>query len=144
MATALTHKMFVNLPVKDLRRSVEFFKKLGFTFDPRFTDGQSTCMIVGDDAYVMLLEEQRFKDFIAKPIADASRATEGIFSVEAGSKQEVDELVTIALGAGGRPAAQTLEMDSMYNRSFYDPDGHHWEAFFMDPLATRTEKQADS
>ena len=152
MATALTRKMFVNLPVRDLNRSITFFKKLGFDFDPRFTDDHATCMIVGGDAYVMLLEENRFKDFARKPIADATRGTEGIFALSAASKEEVDQLVNTALKSGGKPAAENQEESFMYGRSFYDPDGHHWESIYMDPLAlpapsesqTPPEVQADS
>lgn len=109
MATALTRKMFVNLPVRDLNRSITFFKKLGFDFDPRFTDDHATCMIVGGDAYVMLLEENRFRDFARKPIADATRGTEGIFALSAASKEEVDQLVNTALKSGGQPAAENQE-----------------------------------
>jgi uncharacterized protein len=150
MATALPRKMFVNLPVRDLNRSIGFFKKLGFRFDPRFTDEQATCMIVGGDAYVMLLQEDRFKDFARKPIADAMRGTEGIFALSADSRAEVDELVNTALSNGGKPAAEKQEEPFMYTRSFYDLDGHHWEAVYMDPRAVDPESvpppeaQADS
>lgn len=150
MATALPRKIFVNLPVKDLNRSIGFFKKLGFKFDPQFTDEQATCMIIGDDAFVMLLEEKRFKDFVRKPIADATRGTEGIFTVSTVSRDEVDQLVNTALSSGGSPAAEKQEESFMYGRSFYDPDGHHWEVIYMDPQALESrsalaaEAQADS
>jgi uncharacterized protein len=142
--------MFVNLPVKDLKRSIAFFEKLGFDFDPHFTDEHATCMIVGDGAFVMLLEEARFKDFARKPISDARRGTEGIFSISTVSRAEVDRLLTIALDAGAEPAAEKQEDTFMYGRSFYDPDGHHWEVMYLDPQALQTgsalepEAQADS
>lgn len=148
MATALPRKMFVNLPVRDLNRSVAFFKKLGFRFDPQLSDEQMTCMIIGDDASVMLLEENRFKDFARKPIIDARRATEGIFALSAASRGEVDELVDAALSSGGKPAAEKQEQNFLYSRSFYDLDGHHWEAVYLEPqgVEARTpfELQADS
>jgi hypothetical protein len=127
--------MFVNLPVRDLRRSVEFFTKLGFEFDPKFTDEQATCMIVSEEAFVMLLVEKRFQDFARRPICDASRSTEGIFALTAGSRAEVDELVNAALAAGGTRAADPMDLGFMYGWSFYDPDGHHWEVFYMDPAS---------
>lgn len=128
-------KMFLNLPVRDLKRSVEFFTRLGFAFDPRFTDDQATCMIVSEEAFVMLLVEKRFLDFARRPICDASRSTEGIFALTAGSRAEVDELVNTALAAGGTRAADPMDHGFMYGWSFYDPDGHHWEVFHMDPAA---------
>ena len=148
MATALPRKMFVNLPVRDLNRSIAFFRKLGFRFDPQFTDEQSTCMIIGDDASVMLLEEARFKDFARKPVTDATRGTEGIFALSAVSRDEVDELVDTALESGGTLAAEKQEEPLMYSRSFYDLDGHHWEAVYMEPQGLDAkapfEVQADS
>ena len=148
MATELPRKMFVNLPVKDLDRSIGFFKKLGFRFDSQFTDEHATCMIIGDDSSVMLLDEDRFKDFARKPIADATRGTEGIFALSAVSRDEVDELVDTALNEGGQPAAEKQEAPLAYSRSFYDLDGHHWEAVYMVPQGTEAkqpfEVQADS
>jgi uncharacterized protein len=133
VATTRTCKLFVNLPVQDLKRSIEFFTRLGFAFNPKFTDEQATCMILSDEAYVMLLVEKRFSDFARKPIADAGRTTEGILAITAGSRAEVDTLTDLALAAGGTPAAEPMDHGFMYGRSFYDPDGHHWELFWMDP-----------
>jgi predicted lactoylglutathione lyase len=94
-------KIFVNLPVKDLNRSVEFFKKLGFTFNQKFTDDTATCMIISDNIFAMLLKEERFKDFTKKQIADASKTTEALLALDAESKEQVDELVKKAVDAGG-------------------------------------------
>lgn len=94
-------KIFVNLPVKDLNRSVEFFKKLGFTFNQKFTDDTATCMIISDNIFAMLLKEERFKDFTKKQIADASKTTEALLALDAESKEQVDELVKKAVNAGG-------------------------------------------
>ena len=128
-------KMFVNLPVKDLTRSVDFFTRLGFTFDPAFTDEQATCMVVSDEAFVMLLVEPRFKDFATKDISDASSSTEVIIAVSASSREEVDHLADAALAAGGSPAKDPMDMGFMYGRSFSDLDGHSWEVMWMDPQA---------
>lgn len=129
----MARKLFVNLAVRDLKRSVEFFTKLGFAFDPRFTDENATCMIVGEDAFAMLLVPKFFEGFLRKPACDPGQATEAILSFSVESRAEVDRLSETALASGGTRAADTIEMDFMYNRSFYDPDGHHWEVFWMDP-----------
>jgi uncharacterized protein len=135
MATATSRKIFVNLAVKDLQRTIAFFTALGFEFDPRFTDEQATCMIVSEDAYVMLLVDERFKDFTKKAIADSTTATEVIVALSAESREQVDELADKALRAGGSPANDPMEMGFMYGRSFHDPDGHLWELIWMDPAA---------
>jgi predicted lactoylglutathione lyase len=136
MATAATtRKIFVNLAVKDLDRAVEFFTKLGFTFDPRFTDETATCMVVSDDAFVMLLVEDRFKDFTKKELADPAKQTEAIMALSAESREQVDEFADTALASGATTANEPMEMDFMYARSFHDPDGHLWEIVWMDPSA---------
>jgi len=127
--------MFVNLPVRDLKRSVAFFTKLGFTFEPRFTDENATCMIVGGDAFVMLLVEPFFKTFTRRQLCDTRTHTEGLFAISAGSRAEVDHLVKTAVAAGGDYAVDPQDHGFMYGWSFYDPDGHHWEVFWMDAAA---------
>ncbi len=94
-------KIFVNLPVKNLNRSIEFFTKLGYTFNPQFTDENATCMIIGENIFAMLLVEERFKDFTKKPIADAKKSTEVLISLDAESREKVDEMVQKAVDAGG-------------------------------------------
>ena len=135
MSASTSRKIFVNLPVKDLTASVDFFTALGFTFDPAFTDEQATCMVVSDEAFVMLLVEPRFKDFATKDISDASSSTEVIIAVSASSREEVDHLADTALAAGGSPAKDPMDMGFMYGRSFSDLDGHSWEVMWMDPSA---------
>jgi uncharacterized protein len=135
MTTNTSRKIFVNLAVKDLDRSVQFFTKLGFAFDPRFTDEQATCMIVSDEAFVMLLVENRFKDFTKKEVADSTTQTEAILALSAESREQVDELAEKALEAGGAEANDPMDHGSMYSRSFQDPDGHLWELIWMDPAA---------
>lgn len=130
-------KLFVNLPVRDLDRSIEFFKKLGFEFNPQFTDETATCMLVGEDAYVMLLTEPKFRQFTKNQLCETSTHTEGLFAFSVGSRAEVDEIVETALAAGGKLAHETQDLGFMYQRSFYDLDGHHWETFWMDPAAVQ-------
>jgi predicted lactoylglutathione lyase len=134
----MSRKMFVNLPVEDLDRTVDFFTKLGFSFDPRFTDENATCMLVGEDAYVMLLVQPFFKGFTKKELVDTSTHTEAIVALSAESREEVDDLADKALAAGGAPANDPQDHGFMYERSFHDPDGHLWGVFWMDPAALET------
>ena len=131
-------KLFVNLAVADLPRSMQFFGKLGFSFNPKFTDANAACMIVSDEAYVMLLTEPFFRTFTRREPCDTSRQTEGLFALSCATRAEVDELVQTALAAGGTPAMDAQDHGFMYARSFYDPDGHHWEVFWMDPKAAQS------
>jgi len=135
MAPATSRLIFVNLAVEELGRSVEFFTALGFTFDPRFTDEHATCMIVSDQAFVMLLVKSRFRDFTKKELADPTTQTEAILALSAESREEVDALAEKALAAGGTPANDPIEMDFMYGRSFQDLDGHLWELIWRNPSA---------
>jgi hypothetical protein len=127
--------MFVNLAVEDLERSIDFFTKLGFSFDARFTDENATCMLVGEDAYVMLLVKPFFQGFTKKELADPAAHTETIVAVSAGSREEVDDLADRALAAGAATANEPQDHGFMYERSFHDPDGHLWGVFWMDPAA---------
>lgn len=133
MTTTKPRKLFVNLPVRDLPRSIAFFTKLGFTFNAQFTDEHATCMIVSEEAYVMLLAEHRFRDFTKRPIADATTQTEALFALSCESRAEVDHLVRTAVAAGGSHAMDAQDYGFMYAWSFYDLDGHHWEVMWMDP-----------
>ena len=126
-------KIFVNLPVKDLGRSVRFFTRLGFTFDPRFTDDTATCMIVGEDIFVMLLTEAKFRTFTPKAIADARRSTEVLVALSLDGRDDVDEMVRKALAAGGASVREPKDHGFMYEHAFEDPDGHIWEVFWMSP-----------
>jgi uncharacterized protein len=129
--------IFVNLPVKDLNKTVEFFTKLGFTFNPQFTDENATCMIVGKDIFVMLLVEKFFKTFTKKEISDTTKNTEAIVALSAQSREEVDQMMEKVLGAGGREARDPQDHGWMYGRSFEDINGHLWEIFYMDESAMK-------
>ncbi len=124
---------FVNLPVKDLNRSVEFFTALGFGFNEQFTDENATCMIVNEGAYVMLLAERFFETFVSKTIADASCQTEVLIALSCDSREQVDDTVRRALAAGGMPSNGPKDEGFMYGWSFQDPDGHNWELVYMKP-----------
>jgi len=126
-------KMFVNLPVKDLKRAVEFFTKLGYKFNPQFTDENATCMIVGEDNYVMLLVETFFKTFTPKAIADAKSSTETLTCLSASSRDDVNRIVDLAAKAGARKYAEPKDYGFMYQWGFEDLDGHLWEYVWMDP-----------
>lgn len=131
----MSRLLFLNLPVKDLDASVAFFTQLGFAFNPKFTDESATCMIVNEQAYVMLLVQPRFADFTTKPLADAHATTGSIACVSADSREAVDAFADAALGAGAAPAKDPQDYGFMYSRSFADLDGHHWEVMWMDPEA---------
>ena len=133
MATASARKLFVNLPVKNLKRSMEFFQTVGFTFNKQFTDDSAACMVVSDDAYFMLLAEPRFRDFTLREICDTQTQIEGIFALSASSRAEVDALVKKAIYAGGTYAQKAQDHGFMYGWGFFDLDGHHFEVLWMDP-----------
>lgn len=128
-------KIFVNLPVKDLNRSVEFFTKLGYTFNPQFTDENATSMIISDDIYVMLLVEKFFKTFITTEIADATKTTEVLICLSADSRKAVDDLVKKAVDAGGSTFRPVQDHGWMYASAYRDLDGHIWEISWMDMSA---------
>ena len=132
MATKSARKIFVNLAVKDLQKSKEFFSKLGFEFNPKFTDDNAACMIVSGDAFVMLLKDSYFRTFTKREPCDATRCTEGMYALSAGSRAEVDDIVKKAIAAGGSRAMDPADHGFMYGWSFYDLDGHHWEVFWTD------------
>jgi uncharacterized protein len=137
MATNGSRKMFVNLPVRDLKKSMNFFSSLGFGFNSKFTDENAACMVISDDAYVMLLGEPYFKTFTRRPLCDTTKQTEGLFALSCDSRAEVDEMVKKAIAAGGQHAMDPQDHGFMYGWSFYDRDGHHWEVFWMDPKAVQ-------
>ncbi len=124
--------IFVNLPIKNLKKSVEFFSTLGFEFNQQFTDKTTTCMIVSDNIFVMLLEESRFQTFTNKDIVDATKATEVLIALSAESPEQVNEMVNKAIEAGGSHANEKQDHGFMYGWSFQDLDGHIWEVVYMD------------
>lgn len=132
---AKSRKIFVNLAVRDLKRSMEFFSELGFEFNPRFSDEKAACMIVSEEAFVMLLVEPFFSGFTKKKICDTKTHTEALLALSCESRGEVDALVKKAVALGGAHAVDPQDHGFMYGWSFYDLDGHHWEVAWMDPSA---------
>lgn len=135
---ARTTKIFINLPIKDLQRSVEFFKGLGFAFDPQFTSEHAACLILSEQAFVMLLVESRFKDFTDRQICDTRTHVEGLFALSAASRADVDHVADTALATGGTFVEDPQDYGFMYTRAFQDPDGHSWSVLWMNPDHPRT------
>ena len=131
----MASKIFINLAVKDLKKSIDFFTKLGFSFNPQFTDEQATCMIVADNIFAMLVIEQRFKDFTKKEICNAHKNTEVLIAIDADSREKVDEMVKTAVDAGGSIYMEPQDHGWMYGHSFADLDGHQWEIMYLDESA---------
>ena len=131
----MASKIFLNLAVKDLKKSIDFFTTLGFSFNPQFTDEQATCMIIGENIFAMLVTEQRFKDFTKKEICNANKNTEVLLAMDAESKEKVDEMVKNAVDAGGTIYMEPQDHGWMYGHSFADLDGHQWEIMYLDENA---------
>lgn len=138
----MSRLLFLNLPVSDLGVSREFFGALGFEFDEKFSGEGAACMVVSDQAFVILLERRRFAEFVTKPIADAGAATALTVGVSARDRDEVDSFVEAALAAGAGPGKGAMDLGFMYQRSFHDPDGHLWEVVWMDPVAAAQGPEA--
>jgi uncharacterized protein len=128
----MSTKIFVNLPVRDLARTTEFFTGLGFSFDPRATSESAACMVISDEAFAMLHVEPRFKEFIGQEIADTSKTREVIVGLTTDTREQVDELVERAVAAGAQPLPDPVDQGFMYMRAFRDLDGHQWSFLHMD------------
>lgn len=131
----MARKMFVNLPVKDLNRSMEFFRQLGFEFNLQFTDETAACMVISEENYAMLLTHPKFQEFIPSTISDATKQTEVLVALSCESREEVGELVQKALAAGGATFSAPRDYGFMLQHAFQDLDGHIWEVFYMDMTA---------
>ncbi len=129
----MSTKIFVNLPVADLEKSMTFWKALGYGFNPQFTDETAACMVVSDDIYAMLLTHAKFREFTPKTIADATRSTEVLVALSLDSRAAVEEMVRKAVASGGSLYSDAKDYGFMFQHGFQDPDGHIWEIFHMDP-----------
>ena len=134
--------LFVNIPVTDLERSRAFFAKLGFSFNPMFTDETAACMPVGEHAFIMLLTREKFAEFSKLPIADPSTHALALYCFSVSSREEVDAVSAAALAAGGSEADGAEDHGYMYSRSFFDLDGHGWQVMWMDPAAAEQSPEA--
>ncbi|MBI4310829.1 MAG: VOC family protein [Chloroflexi bacterium] len=136
----MSAKIFVNLPVRDLKKSMAFFTRLGFTFNPVFTDDNAACMVVSEDIYAMLLTERFFKGFIpGKQVCDARTSAEAILALALDSRVDVDQMIRKAVAAGGAEYREAQDHGWMYERAFQDPDGHIWEMLYADMTAIPEE-----
>lgn len=131
----MINQIFVNLPVKDLNRTIDFFTKLGFTFNPQFTDENATCMIIGENIFAMLLVEKFFNTFTKKQISDATKNAEVIVALSVDSRERVDDIIRKAMDAGASASTDKQDHGWMYSNGFQDLDGHLWEVFYMDENA---------
>jgi predicted lactoylglutathione lyase len=129
----MSHKLFVSLPIKNIERSVAFFKSLGFAFNPKLTDEKAACLLIGDAAYAMLVTETFFKTFTKKQICDTTTHVEGAYGISCEAREEVDAMWTKAMAGGGKDGGPPEDHGFMYSRSFEDLDGHHWEVVWMNP-----------
>ena len=134
--------LFVNIPVADLERSKAFFAKLGFSFNPNFTDETAACMLVGEQASVMLLSHKKFAEFARLPMADPATHALALYCFSVSSREEVDAVSSAALAAGGTEADDAEDHGFMYSRSFFDLDGHGWQVMWMDPAAAEQGPEA--
>lgn len=131
--------IFVNLPVTDLTRSTAFYEAVGGTRNPQFSDDTATCIVFSETIHAMLLTHAKFAQFTTRPIADAHKTAQVLVCVSAESRDEVDDIVAKATGAGGTPdPTPTQDYGFMYGRSFEDPDGHIWEVMWMDVEAAKS------
>jgi predicted lactoylglutathione lyase len=128
-------QLYVNLPVKELNKTIQFFTHLGFTFNAQFTNENATCMVINEHISVMLLVEEFFKTFTPKQIGDAKTATECLLALSYDSRAAVDAMVAKAIEAGGNATMPAKDLGFMYQHGFEDLDGHLWEVFYMDAHA---------
>jgi predicted lactoylglutathione lyase len=131
----MIRQIFVNLPVKDLQRSMAFFKALGLSFNTRFTNEQGACLEIAENIYAMLLVEPFFQGFTKLPVADARKSTEVLIALSCDSRAEVEARVAQAVAAGGTTPNALVDHGFMVQHGFADLDGHQWEVFWMDESA---------
>ncbi|MBD0332685.1 MAG: glyoxalase/bleomycin resistance/extradiol dioxygenase family protein [Chitinophagaceae bacterium] len=125
-------KIFINLPVADLQKSMDFYTKIGFVNNPHFTDHTAAAMKLSEEIYVMLLTHEKFSQFTSKQISDTAKTTSAIYALEMGSPDLMNKMANDALAAGAKESAEAKDYGFMQQRSFEDLDGHLWEVFYMD------------
>ena len=130
----MNKQIFLNVPVADLPKSMAFFKALGYSHNPQFTDDTAACVVISETISVMLLTHAKFRQFTPKAICDTTQAVEVLFNLSCESRQEVDDLVAKAVAAGGSTYDKAEDFGFMYTHSFVDPDGHGWGLLHMSAL----------
>jgi uncharacterized protein len=128
----MAKQIFINLAVKDLAKSMDFYAALGFSNNPQFSDDTAKCMVWSESIFVMLLNHEKFTSFTNKPIADTKNNIAGLFSLSVDSVDEVNSMMATGLNAGGIEPNEMRDYGFMQQRTIEDPDGHTWEIFFMD------------
>ncbi|MFM2414480.1 MAG: hypothetical protein RI911_173 [Candidatus Parcubacteria bacterium] len=128
----MTKQVFINVPVLDLQKSVDFYTALGFTNNPQFSDDTAKCMVWSDSIFVMLLSHDKFSSFTKKPLADTKHAIAGLFSLSVESVDEMNKIMQSGLSSGGTEPNEMRDYGFMQQRTIEDPDGHTWEVFYMD------------
>jgi predicted lactoylglutathione lyase len=138
----MAKQIFINLPVKNLQKSMDFYTALGFTNNPQFSDNTGKCMVWSENIYVMILTHEKFLTFATKPVADTKSKLAGLFSLSVESIDEVNTIVTNGLKAGGTEPNEMRDYGFMQQRTIEDFDGHTWEIFYMDMSKFPAEKTA--
>jgi predicted lactoylglutathione lyase len=128
----MANQIFINLPVKDLNKSFDFYTAMGFTNNPQFSDETGKCMVWSENIFVMLLTHEKFKIFATKPIADTKSSLAGLFSLSTDSVEELNKIISNGLNAGGIEPHELRDYGFMQQRTIEDFDGHTWEVFYMD------------
>jgi predicted lactoylglutathione lyase len=128
----MSKQIFINLAVKDLAKSMEFYSAIGFSNNPQFSDETGKCMVYSDNIFVMLLTHEKFSLFTTKPIADTKTNIAGLFSLSMENIEEVNKMVENGLKAGGTEPTEMKDYGFMQQRTIEDFDGHTWEIFYMD------------
>lgn len=137
----MASQVFINLPVQDVNKSMEFYTKMGFTNNPQFSDESGKCMVWSEHIYVMLLSHDKFKNFTSKPIADTRNNIAGLFALSVDGVDQLNEIVNNAIAAGGKEPTEMKDYGFMQQRNVEDFDGHTWEVFFMDMSKLPAEEQ---
>ena len=130
-------KIFINLPVADLPRSLAFFKALGYSHNPQFTDDTAACIVISEEIHVMALTHAKWREFTPKAICDTTKSAEVSLCLTCESRAKVDELIARAVAAGGSKEPEPTDHGFMYLQGFDDPDGHHWELVHMSGMPPR-------
>ena len=132
----MSKKIFVNLPITQLARSIAFYEALGATLNPKFSDKTGACMVLSESIHVMVLTHEKYRNFTARPIADAHSTSSALIALSFDSREEVNAIIDLAVSAGGQADPNPVQDHGfMFGRSIEDPDGHVWEIFWMDPAA---------
>ncbi len=125
-------QIFINLAVKNLQKSMDFYTALGFTNNPQFSDETGKCMVWCDNIFVMIMTHEKFTGFATKPIADTKINIAALFSLSMDSIGEVNNMMASGLKAGGVEPTEMKDYGFMQQRSIEDFDGHTWEIFYLD------------